>query len=405
MADQKKPNRKRLSGDICRRETYAGDGKQRHLLWDTDTPGLGLRVYPSGRKAFIFSFRTPGGTKRLMTLGDFGDLTADQARSRARKLRVDVDDGKDPLEEKGRAALGDTLNDLIKKYISDYAEPRKKTWAKDKRRLDNHIPSRWKARKAKAITRAEVASLNASIGSKTPYEANRLIEIVRRMFNLAKVWGILGEGDPNPAEGIDKFRERKRKRFATQTEMPEIAAAIDGVPNIYIRAAIWLYLLTGVRKSELLQAKRADVDFTRAMLRLPETKSGDEQRAALNAPAIAIIQSLPELEDNPYLLPSTKRKGRHLVNIDKRWGEVRKAAGVEDLRLHDLRRTVGSWLSQGGVDLNRIKEALRHQNIATTLTYARLGDDPARDAMEEHGRQILEAAGRTGPVAVDDGKT
>ena len=96
-----------------------------------------------------------------------------------------------------------------------------------------------------------------------------MIEILRRMFNLAKMWGILEEADPNPAEGIDKFRERKRKRFATEAELPRIVAAIDEVPNIYIRAAIWLYLLTGVRKSELLQAKRADVDFASAMLRLP----------------------------------------------------------------------------------------------------------------------------------------
>jgi len=403
MAEARKPNRKRLSNDTIRGETYVGDGTRRHVLWDSSTPGLGVRVYPSRRKAFVCSYRAPEGSKRLMTLGDYGDLTIEQARSKARRVRVDVEDGKDPLDEKRKAAIGDTLDDLIGKYISDYAEPRKKTWKKDKRRLDNHVPSRWRGRKATAITRAEVTSLHSSIGSKAPYEANRLIEILRRMFNLAKVWGILEETAPNPAEGIDKFREKKRKRFATQAELPRIAAAIDDVSNIYIRAAIWLYLLTGVRKSELLQAKRADIDFASAMLRLPETKSGDEQYAALNAPAIAIIQALPALEGNPYLLPG-HLKGHNLVNIDKRWGEIRRAAGVEDLRLHDLRRTVGSWLSQDGVDLNRIKEALRHQNISTTLTYARLGDDPARDAMEEHGRRIMEAAGRAGPVAFGGAK-
>lgn len=400
MARVTKANRKRLTNDAIRKEKYVGDGARRHVLWDLNVPGLGLRVYPTGRKAFVFSYRAPDGRKRLMALGDFGDLTIDQARSRARRGRVYVEDGNDPLEEKKMAAQGDTLNDLIGKYVRDYAEPRKKTWQKDKRRLDNHIPPNWKSRKARAITRAEIASLHALIGGRAPYEANRLMEILRRMFKLAKVWGILEETDPNPAEGIDKFSEKKRKRFATPAEMPRIAAAIDDVPNIYIRAAIWLYLLTGVRKSELLQAKRSDVDSASAMLRLPETKSGDEQFVALNAPAIAIIQALPKLEDNPYLLPSSIRKGQHLVNIDKRWGEIRNAARVEDLRLHDLRRTVGSWLSQDDVDLNKIKVALRHQSISTTLTYARLGQDPARDALESHGRRILEAAGRASPLLI-----
>ena len=163
-----------------------------------------------------------------------------------------------------------------------------------------------------------------------------------------------------------------------------------------------LYLLTGLRKTELLRARRDDVDWNRGTLHLPDTKSGEEQSATLSGAALAILQSIPQQEGNPYFLCGAK-PGHHLVNIEKPWRRIRKAAGLEDVRLHDLRRTTGSWLSQASVDLNLIREALRHQNISTTLTYARLGQDAARDVMEEHGKRILEAAGRHGPLVVVGG--
>ncbi len=218
-----------------------------------------------------------------------------------------------------------------------------------------------------------------------------------------------------------------------------MAKAIDGEPNIYARAASWLYLLTGLRKEELTTAKWKDVDWDRGVLRLPETKSGEEQDAVLNAPALTILRSIPRLDGNPYILPGSKPRG-HFTNIDRPWRRIRARASVDlwqhsqdrqvsdlierlsresgrvpnaeeveaaakredvelptgllDARLHDLRRTVGSWMSQASIDLNTIKEALRHSSISTTLTYARLGADPARQAMEEHGRRVMEIAGR-----------
>ena len=113
------------------------------------------------------------------------------------------------------------------------------------------------------------------------------------------------------------------------------------------------------------------------------------------------MQATPAMEGNPYLLPGAK-KGHHL-SIDLPWQRIRTAAGLEDVRLHDLRRTVGSWMTQDHVDLNTIKDALRHADIATTMTYARLGQDAAREPMEDHGRRILEAAGRRGPLLVVEG--
>jgi len=129
------------------------------------------------------------------------------------------------------------------------------------------------------------------------------------------------------------------------------------------------------------------------MLRLRETKSGHEQEIPLSSPAVAVLRAIPKLDGNPFILPGRKHS-KHMVNIDKPWRRVRRAAGLDDLRLHDLRRTVGSWMSQMGVDLNTVRQALRHESISTTLTYARLGADPARQAIELHGRSVIEASGR-----------
>jgi integrase len=368
------------------------------VRWDEQIPGLGVRIMPSGKMSFVLSYRNHEGRKRLMVLGRVGaDLTLTQARDKARKERVCVREGGDPLNVKQKATQGETLKDLIDAFIERHGKPHKKTWKADQRRLNRLVPASWMGRKITGISRKDISDLHHKIGAKTPYEANRLLENIKTMFNLAPVWGFAEEGHPNPTAKIAKFKEQKRKRWLKPEELPALAKAVDAEPSIYVRSAIWLYLLTGIRRMELLQAKWEDVDWDRGTLRLPETKSGDEQTATLNAPSLAILQATPKMEGNPHILPGAI-EGRHLVNIAKPWERIRTAAGMSDLRLHDLRRSVGSWLTQDGTDLNLIKEALRHSDLSTTLTYARLGADAARDAMESHGKRILEAAGKHRPI-------
>lgn len=371
---------------------YAGGWDVR---WDNSTTGLGIRIYESGKKSFVLSYRSRTGSrrKRLMVLGPVGVLTLDQARSLAISHLATIRQGVDPAEARKRSESNVTIATLFDHFLNNYAKVHKKSWKDDERRLRSHIPKQWLSRSPTEITRTGIQSLHQQLGERAPYEANRLLALLRVVFNECRRAGLLPPGHENPASDIKPFKEKSRKRAATQNEVQRIAAAIDEEPSIYIRALIWLYLLTGARRNELLERSWADYEPEQRRLRLDETKAGETQFVPLSAPALAILESLPRVEHNPFIFPGAK-PGKHFVNISKPWKRILNKAGVEGLRLHDLRRTVGSWMSQDGTDLNAVKAALRHNNISTTLVYARLTDQVAADAIERHGQRMMEIRGK-----------
>jgi integrase len=372
--------------------TYQGAGNARDVRWDAAIKGLGVRVYPTGDKAYVLSYRV-NGRKRLMTLGSCSVMALDQARHQAKKHLLAAKEGDDPLEAKQRAARGETVKDLCNAYLEQYAKARKRSWREDERRIRQHILPALGNLKAAKIKRNDVAALHRKVGATAPYEANRLLALLSKMFAEAEKWAIVPEGHPNPARKVEKFKEAKRDRWLTPEEIPKLAEAIDQDRNPYARSAFWLYLLTGTRKSELLAAKWEHVDWTRKELKIPETKAGRVHYVPLSEPALALLRSVPRLDGNPHILPGLKA-GAHLVNITKPWLRIRKAAGVEDVRLHDLRRTVGSWLAQSGNSLPLIGRVLNHSNQSTTAIYSRFGQDHVREALEQHGKRIMDIAGK-----------
>lgn len=428
----------KLTKSVIDRARYSGDGKSRDVRWDDELSGFGVRIYPSGKKSFVLSYRA-AGRKRLMVVGAYGVKTLDQARKDARAHLVALEGDTDPLEARKQRRRGETVKDLCRAYIADYAKSKKKSWEDDQRRIDKRILPIWGNHKVASIKHSDVAALHRKIGEKHPYEANRTVEMLSKMFSLAERWGFVPDGFKNPARDIDEYKEHKRDRWVKPEELPRIMAAVDQ-EDTYPRAAIWLYLLTGARKNELLRAKWADVDYERRELRLPETKTGKIHYIPLSQPAITLLEELPKLEDNPYVLPGLKEKS-HLVNIDKPWRRVRKAAtlaiwqddpkaaelvdqltevqgreptlaeiraaavvplpeGVDDVRLHDLRRTVGSWLAQAGNSLHLIGRVLNHTSQSTTAVYARFGQDQVREALEQHGQRLMGIAGKTSTAKV-----
>lgn len=373
-------------------ESKAGkDGKEYWdacVYWDKDLPSFGVRVYPSGKKSFMIAYRHNGRLRR-MVLGSYGVVTLDQARKMARQKLSEVLSGGDPLEKKSQAQRGESVEALCRAFLEQHAKRHKRSWAEDERRIHKHIVPAMGRKKVENVKRSDIVSFHNRLGEKHPYEANRVLALLSVIFEFGRKNGFLPEDHVNPARGIEKFREQKRDRWVKPDELPRLIEAIEAADNIYVRAALWLYLLTGLRKHELLRAEWKDVDLERRELRLPSTKSGRTHYVPLSTAAVEALKGLPREEGNSYLLPGRK-PGHHLVNIDIPWRKIRTAAGLEDVRLHDLRRTVGSWLATAGHSLHIVGKILGHADVTTTAkVYAHLGPDPLTAAIEEHGEKIL----------------
>ena len=393
----------RLTRKYCDGASYRFESKsnKRDIRWDETLPDFGLRLYPSGSKAYIIGYRMPGCPYRIKTVSAYGVESLADARTRAKIELTEVVKGNDPLEQKRQDADSDSVEGFAKSYMKRHALKRKKSAGDDQLLIDKIIVPAIGKRKLKSIKRSDVSRLHQKVGDtineKTGkpkiYQANRMLALLSRMFTLAELWGAVPEGTPNPCRGIEKFPEEKRDRFVSHEEMPALAKAIDAEKSPILRDCLWLYLLTGLRKAELLSLRWSDVDLDRAEIRLTDTKAGRPHYLPLSSPAVELLRNQLRVQGNPFVFPG-RREGQHLVNIDKAWRRARKLAGIDDVRLHDLRRSVGSWLAQSGNSLHLIGKVLNHSNVSTTAVYARFGEDSVRQALEQHGQQLLGVSGK-----------
>ena len=361
------------------------NGTAKHIIWDGETKGFGVRLYPTGNKSFVMDYRD-NNRKNLMVIGSYSKLTIDQARKEAKAKFADLAKGINPLQKRQEERQGNRIKDLCTAYIERHAV-NKKSGKDDITRIERFIVPEWGNLLVTNIKRADVAALHTKLGKHGHYQANRVYSLLSKMFNLARVWGFVPEEHINPCFGIEKFKEEKRDRFVSHEEFPKLAEAINAELNQSVVSAIWLYLLTGVRKEELLTLKWADIDLERKELKLTDTKNGKAHYVPLSIAAVDILNQTPRIDGNPFVIVG-KNPGCHLVNIAKPWERIRLAAGLEDVRLHDLRRTVGSWLAQSGNSLHLIGKVLNHSNQSTTAIYSRFGQDNVRDALEQHGQLL-----------------
>jgi integrase len=352
------------------------------FLRDAELKGFAVRLTP-GAKTFVFEKRM-GGRVRRMTLGRYGVLTVEQARQEAIKKAAEVATGGDPATARRAARELPTWQDLGDRYRAEWL-PRKRSAGEDLRLL-NGVLARWRHSTLAAINRAEVAKLHAAIGQAHPYQANRVLALVRKMFNLAEVWGL--HPGPNPCRGIPAFPERKRDRFVTPEELPRLWQALQREANPHIRGTIFISLLTGARRGEVLTMKWEDLDMAQGVWRIPQTKADRPHHIPLPRPVLEELRKLPRLTGNPYVFAG-QRQGAPLVNIDKAWRRIRRDARLEDVRIHDLRRTLGSWLASSGASLTLIGKALNHSQPSTTAIYARLHLAPVREALEVNATKML----------------
>src|SRR5579875_1796935 len=351
---------------------------------------LKLCAYASGAKSFLVYRRIHGRPERIF-IGRWPDMTVEQARKIADRMNGQIAEGKNPAEERRQNRLEGSFENLFQRYLELHAKPHKqpRSVAEDEANYRRYL-SGWATRRLSSITRRDVERLHAELAEKHGvYAANRVLALVSVMFSKAMNWGWSGA---NPCKGVKKFREESRERFLTESEMPRFLKALADEPNRDFRDFIMLDLLTGARRSNILAMRWDEIDFEAATWRIPRTKGNKPQIVPLVGPAIKILQARNQTIASEWVFPSPEIPGQHVYEFRKPWQRLLERAGIEGLRLHDVRRSLGSWMTKAGVALPIVKAALGHADIATTQIYTRGEDSTVRRAMEVAAQKMLGAA-------------
>ncbi|PHS21044.1 MAG: integrase [Robiginitomaculum sp.] len=351
-----------------------------YFFWDDQIPGFGVRVSPMGKKSYIIQYRSGGRTRR-MNLGSHGILTPNQARDLARHELGTVAFGGDPSGELQKERRAPTVMVLCERFLDEHVALRCKpsTYGDYRQVCEKYIKPKFGSHRIQDVTRVDVTELHHSLRNK-PYQANRVLSVISKMFNLAEVWGLRTDGT-NPTRHVAKYPEKKRERFLAAEEVEKLwqvldASVEDGTETAHVSAAFKVLLLTGCRLSEIQKMKwsyiRGDV------LWLPDAKTGP-RRVLLSQSTLNVLKALQRFNDNPFVIIG-KNKGQYVTDLQKPWRRIRCNANLNDVRIHDLRHTYASFAAMAGHSLPMIGKLLGHTQAQTTARYAHLADTVTRNA-------------------------
>lgn len=356
---------------------------QRVYYYDTKVRGLGMSITRTGTKSFIV-YRWVNGKPERVTLGRYPDLSIEQARGKAAEVNASIAKGENPNDKRRSERAEFTFADLFDEYLERHAKLHKKeaSWKEDEAQYHRHL-SQWKSRKLSTIQKNDIQKLHQELGKKRGiYAANHLLSLLSTVFNKAIEFGAWDK--LNPAKGVKKFREISRDRFLQPDELPRFFQALAEETNENIRDCVLLSLLTGARRGNVLSMRWEEIRFDTHEWYIPVTKNGLPQTVTLTQEAVAILvqRQKQQVEKTPFVFPSTGAKG-HLVEPKKAWKRLLERADIKNLRLHDLRRTLGSWQAREGASLTIIGKSLNHKSPLSTSIYARLDLDPVRASVEK----------------------
>jgi integrase len=414
---------------------------KRYSFKDTREKGLIIRVTANGNKTFQLYQKHQGRPVRV-TLGTFPDMTIENARKEAAIAKGALAGGTNPNVAKNRLRKEVTLKELFDLYMERYSKVEKKSWQYDEREIDKFL-SQWFNRKISDISKYEIKTLHLKIRENNGlYQANRMLERIRSMFNKAIEWGWDGV---NPTQGIKKFKEVSRDRYILPNEMPLLLQALEIETNEVARDYIYLSLFTGARKTNVLQMRWEQVDWHNKTWRIPDTKNGEPVVVPLSTKAEEILdRRIKTSNASPWVFPSDSSKTGHLTDPKKAWLRVKQRAtlalwsqteklaeiivaetdalpeghdvgslyqrvtskaekqelelptGLMDIRLHDIRRTFGSYQAISGASLQIIGKSLGHKSQQSTQVYARLHNDPVRASIDTATEAMLQFSTQEG---------
>ena len=407
----------------------------RAVYKDAKTSGLQIRVTHGGVKTFSVFRRVKNGSPQRITLGRYPDLTIEQARAKAAEINSSIANGQSPAEVTREKREEPTLQDAFNDYYKSYLAPQGKKTIEDIEANFKRYLLPFANKKLSHIKDTDVRKLINMLGKdKGHATANRTIELLSAIFNKAMLWKIY-KGS-NPTIGVEKFKLKSRDRFLQGDELSRLFEALSLTPNTLIRDFVLLSLLTGARRDNVMCMRWDQISFERAEWVIPDTKNGTPQTVTLVDAAVKVLEDRRK-NGSPWVFPGDGVTG-HLVSPKNGWKSLldlveviyltdllleakgdpklseRDGAGIRlkklraealrlqldisrarlpDLRLHDLRRTMGSWQAIQGSSLVIIGKSLNHKSLAATQIYARLDSDPVRASMQNATDAMLKAAG------------
>ncbi|MCB1483721.1 MAG: site-specific integrase [Hyphomicrobiaceae bacterium] len=365
-------------------------------VWDSDIRGFCARRQRSEAVSYLLKCRVDGRI-RWFTIGQHGQpaddgqvWTPDKARKQAIKILANPS-----AFDKPPPAKDLTFEAVAAQFVANHGKKIKASTLKEySSLLRMYLLPALGPKRITAITRADVSNAHSS-WNHVPRAANHALSVLSKIMTWAEDQGYRPEG-ANPCQRVQRYKENKRERFLTKDELARLGAALDQaeaeqLAGPYAIAALRLLIFTGARLNEILTLKWSEVDLERRLIFLSDSKTG-KKPLALNAPAVDVLTSLPRFANNPYVIVG-HRYGSHLVNLQKPWQQIRAVAGLDTVRIHDLRHTFASVAVASGGSLPVLGRQLGHSQSQTTQRYAHLADDPVRQLTEATGETLASALG------------
>lgn len=383
--------------------TNCPPGKVKWDLFDSNCKGLLLETRSTGGKTYSLRYQDERSKTRQVKLANAADVTLTQARALADKRRNQIAMGEDPLASKALLKLAPAVSAFIRDIYLPFVKSYKRSWITDEGLLRNHVEPLWGKRYLDEITKQDVIKLITDHRTThAPGSCNRLLILLRYLFNLSLKWGVPGMKS-NPTHGCPLMEENNNKeRYLTQEEAQTLYRAVQKSDNKMLPYIIPMLILTGARKREVLDAKWTEFDLERKQWRISVTKAGKPRYVPLSDGVLQMLASMPH-DDCPWIFPNPKTH-KPYVSIFCSWNTARKLAGMADVRIHDLRHSFASFLVNAGRSLYEVQKILGHTQIKTTQRYAHLSQDTLIEAANvvpfvtlanpaQHGQMLGGAAG------------
>jgi len=376
--------------------------KRKTTLFDSQTRGLTYEKRSSGTATFYLRYADKRGKTRYLKLGRASDITLKQARTLADKARSKIAMGEDPVEQKRIARSVPTFSQFVEQQYIPYIRGYKRSWLIDVSLLKLHLLPRFGSLHLDAITREQIQKMHTDhvASGAAAASANRLLTLMRYIFNLALRWDVPGL-KTNPSAHVPMMQlNNQRERYLSKEETKRLYDAVCTSQNTMLRFIVPMLILTGARKREVLDARWEDLDLERRTWRIPTTKAGKARHVPLSDGALYLLSSMPRIEGCPWAFANLET-GKPFNAIYDSWDRARTKAGLADVRLHDLRHSFASLLVNGGRTLYEVQRILGHSQSRTTQRYAHLNQDTLIAAANTATLAVGSVMGVSPPHALD----